>query len=1371
MVAKARVSTGTSGIFSGIDPLRRLEEEREAKLADGTLVNEGSWLDLMRNPSISFRQPKQEESTEVIDTLARGEGMEPISIEEGSGPLQGANVVELINMANQATQEQRMLEDRPTISENYEQLQEGGPSPFLDDSSKEAVTSFTRPSDTFQPINSEEFMTRMDSVVAFVNDGKNLAKQSSTVTGLSYPSEVTVNPRIKGVKTIPVKEATPEEIGQSIRDSYKQKGTTPGSLRSALHSLDAVKSIDLGHKIKRFSYKATPDGRVLDTKEGNKIEGPDVEVSSIVPNNKFLQISSVFAEDYFAGTVNSDASTATETSKSGKPLPKVSKSQSSEVLGRQIIEEYRKSTNQNTEDDIISAEAVAVGDFAKTIYQITHPNLVKRTEGNNKGVETTYQLTPEGQHKLNNQATSVFRRRLIGGYSARPRRDRIVESMDVNKTRGKRKGQRFSKRSNEAVNYFNNVPVVVDKRRLSLFIQTALPFFKSKPELRNYIETYLFTANKNPQDLWKLDALGLGSSKVADIELSIKQTQDINKSRISLGLPAHPVSTLEKEYDKAVLEVLETLKVLVMESDGIRYFNHARQGYSGRIDVTERYFNYQSSKIVRAVIRSPNRYEVRKGSRAEGNLRQLYAMILTDTDVTTLDDVIEVSNNLPITGKEDTKKVTGSEALPMVREMLLNKHSEKLEGWGDRLKAAYNVSPEGMVSNVDNVTNEILKENADANTVFNRPTFPEILPVQLDPEADADLIQAISSQGMDGLLFIEGLIEYSDYAKWKRSDSDRPFYGKFNGHVDGKTSGAAILTLLLGNLNMSYLVGINRKGIETLTDKGDVRDQMQHILYQNLETNPVDSWSEVAGFNELTGGNTNMATVDLVKAVALEVFKNRELHKHTIMTTPYGKEFASFRGDVKKTIESIYQEKSTKGLNSADDMFMDAYERLDASKNLDQTSNVIHENYVKALNEVLSDFMLEYKSITRSFTKLSQAMNTPVSIKSMTGTDLIVSTKSSGGYKESDAPRAYKIAGRNYSIPFYKTIEDMSATPNNINEFTKENEGYSGGDEFSSAVAMLVHGVDADIIVKTASGNSLKRLKQAVGEDPEGLSNSFFLPIFDAAMVDIGSYDTVVRELNRNFDSALNYNPFDQMRKGLEKSFNNYIKSLNETKPDINTAQDAAVDMTSERPDTDLLSDREKAFIVDLVSFNSKLQEKGIDEELKERSIKEEKHRSVLIREMVPAHRSSKFDGLSVLELTHDAEYFTALPLNKTHIKISSKQDHAFEDLKKFLERYNFDVMDGNVNLNYDTSTEVIEPEQLTYDETIARLDVAFLKGFLTRYRNYLFGDKHFSRLHSFANMTEENRKQLRKEIDKNGMPFFTPDGRMRRGSIQYYTR
>ena len=77
---------------------------------------------------------------------------------------------------------------------------------------------------------------------------------------------------------------------------------------------------------------------------------------------------------------------------------------------------------------------------------------------------------------------------------------------------------------------------------------------------------------------------------------------------------------------------------------------------------------------------------------------------------------------------------------------------------------------------------------------------------------------------MDGLLFIEGLIEYSDYAKWKRSDSNRPFYGKFNGHVDGKTSGAAILTLLLGNLNMSYLVGINRKGIETLTDKGDVRD-------------------------------------------------------------------------------------------------------------------------------------------------------------------------------------------------------------------------------------------------------------------------------------------------------------------------------------------------------------------------------------------------------------------------------------------------------------------------------------------------------------------------------------------------------------------
>jgi len=1368
MVAKASTSA-SQGINNSIliDPLVKLMQNSKPRTATGNDVTGKTFQRLMGTPDVSFR------GTEPLDTVAKGDTLPAVEIQEGSGPQTSMTMDELMNRAFPAVTNQQAAEEYAKVDtspENAANILTRNQTEYDNNSDKDSIGSFTRHSDSFTPIVSEGMLKRIDSVVDFVNNPANLAGKSSTVTGLTPPSSISVDPRVKGVKTIPVADAKPEEIAQTVRDNMKVKGNDPGSLRSALYSLNAVKSIDLGHVIKRFTYKGTTDGKVLDPKT-DKIEGPDINVDSLVPGDQFLQIASINAEEYFAGTINSDASTATEKTGSGKLLPQVSKNQSSEALGTKIIEDYRNSTGQSIEKDIVKEEAVAIGDFAKTIYQITHPDLVRRFSGSHKGVQTRFQLTPEGHRKINSPDTSAFRRRMLGGRVSRPRVDRLVNSLDVGKIRGKSKGQLFSKASNEATDYFNNVPVVVDKRRLSLFMQTVIPFLMSRPDSRNYIATYVSAVAFNPELLWKLDILGIGSTKVADIELSIKQQISKNKGRVKKGLPEKPVDDKTHEYDKAVLEVLETVKVLAMESDGIKYFNHARQGYSGRIDVTELYFNYLSNKIVRAMIRSPNVYVVRKGNRAEANLRQMYAMILTETDVTSLDDVIEAYENT--FAAMGVKKVKGSEALPMIRERLLDQHSNLLEGWGERLKLAYNVTPEGMETNVDQVREEILKDNSSASDVFKRPTFPKLPTVELDPVEDLDLIKAIAAKGMDGLLFIEGLMEFSDYAKWKRSSDGKPFYGKFNSHTDGKTSGVAILTHLLGNLDMSYLTGINRKGVSNLTDRGDVRDQLQHLLYENLQSNPVDTWEDLPYIEDVQGGNSKEAYIETLKTIALSVFKDREMHKYSIMKTPYGVEFFTLKADVQKTVDSIYQKAITdRELKNPDgsirvtpeqEMFIDAYERLNNSDLLEPSITVIHSNYMQGLNEILSDFVLEYKSIARSFTKISQAINTPIPIKSMSGTDLMISTKSSGGHEEANAPQKTTIAGKTYTVTHYKTIEDMSATPNQINELTGENEGFSGGKEFSSAVAMLIHGVEADIIAKTASGRSLERLKMAHGESPKGISNSFFLPIFDAALVDIGSYDTVVRELNRNFDSALDYNPFEQMHTSMTTAFNNYIDSLNITVPEVVTSQDAATPLVRKRPSTDLLSDREKAFIVDLVSFNS-LNDKEVlntlqfntDSNMFEKKVKG-------LRETVVSGSDMKFKKESSLVSSHKSEYFLALDsLNDRHAKIRKDQEKAFSKLFNFL--YNGDY-------NFDVSKE--QHRDFIYNSslvTAAELDVNFLKQFLRLYRDYLFGGSSFERLRNFTNMTEENKILLRKEIEKNGYPISDRNGKRVSTSLNYYT-
>ena len=66
------------------------------------------------------------------------------------------------------------------------------------------------------------------------------------------------------------------------------------------------------------------------------------------------------------------------------------------------------------------------------------------------------------------------------------------------------------------------------------------------------------------------------------------------------------------------------------------------------------------------------------------------------------------------------RNIKGSEALPMMRENLLDLFSDKLEGWGDRLKQAYVTDPEAIQAFTDSFSTEVKKENVNVITVADR---------------------------------------------------------------------------------------------------------------------------------------------------------------------------------------------------------------------------------------------------------------------------------------------------------------------------------------------------------------------------------------------------------------------------------------------------------------------------------------------------------------------------------------------------------------------------------------------------------------------------------------------------------------------------
>ncbi len=1324
--------------FSLIDPLLKLEEERNPRTAFGGTIGGRTFYELMSDPTVSFTEDKEEvTATPPIDTIRTGEQMLPVESDTTEAPALDGTVLDIFNSA---VEEQQQREGLPSIYETSQELRDDRPIEYKGDASAAAINSFAEKEKTFTSYAPDRVEERARKVSNFVKDPVNLnPTQASTISGLT--------PKIDG-KTFDTRRQANNDIraiDPKVRaNSFKDldpDGTAKrqGALGAALHSLDAVRSVDLNRSMNVYNKdtgKTSPEAAF-----------------SLVPDDMFLQIAAINAEEYFASTVNSrDIFFDSKNNKDNKP--RVAIEQQNETLGREIIKAYRTATNQSPDTDIVKEEAITVGDFAKNIYQQANPELVERVAGNySKNERAYFQLTSTGNEQLNHSEVSPYRKRLIDKARTRVRKNRIVASVDANKISGNRKGVRFSKASDEALNFLDNVPIVIDRRRFSILLQTALGFITSRPDLNNYLDSYM---RAKDSDRWKLDILGIGSSKITDLEVEYKLTQAKNKIKRYNNEPIVPqleiVEHIRVEYDKAVKEIITDIKSLSVELGDVFYFNHARQGFAGRIQVSDHDLNYQKSKIVRALIRSPNVYLVKEGSRAEANLRQMYAMILADTSATSVNELLLTYDksmgtlNQRINMREialQRRNIKGSEALPMMREKLLDLFSDKLEGWGDRLKQAYTTNPETIQAFTDSFSTEVKKENVNVITVADRTSNTRLPNVQLDFERDAELIDAISGKGMDGLLFVEGLIEFSDYAKWKRNKTGKPFRANFNAHTDGKTSGTAILAQFLGNQDTSFLTGGVRYNNYTLTDRGDIRDKLTYELKKNMNMIPSSELYGGITFKKLSAGVTNRTIPELLDAIANVIFTDRALNKNSMMTIPYGVEFDTLKGKVEESIRKSYSERNNileeKSTRDPDDMFSFAVDLLENSNNFNNAIAALHKVYIDhGVAHVLDPFVLEYKSIMRSFTKLSQAMNTPIPIKTADGTYLVLSRKSSGGVDTETSPIQYQIGNKKYSVSKYLVVEDMTGTKEKINPKTGFNEAFTGDDDFSAGISMLIHGADGSIQALTFSGESLKRLKTAVGEDPDSyVSNAFGLSIFDADIVDVGSYDTVIREANKHFNKLIEYNVGQEITKSLEKYYNNFIESLNYVEDVVNNSQDNNQPL-QKRSSNDLLSDREKAFIVDLLGHNS--------------AYKEDKKTGQVINPLANDPNLSKFKSLSQFEVSAENGYFRR--------KISYKE--SFDDRMKSGIKH--EEMLGEIltiGKRFDVSKD-------NYTKFVDNLDVAFLKNFLKLYSTYLFG-VNFSRLKEFTQETKQRQIKLKSFINKNGYKVYDENGKEISIDLQYF--
>ena len=821
-----------------------------------------------------------------------------------------------------------------------------------------------------------------------------------------------------------------------------------------------------------------------------------------VPNPEYAYVASVVTENTMADLSFDSEPTAAE----GDPVadafgadpekPRIAKprqeephpikqAQASEKLGQSIHLEYQRLKGEKVPSKLPAKEAAVVGQVFKDMWARQNPSYVKKFKDAD-GV-TVLQLTAEGADAI--QAGDQERKRLFPKTKVKPAKTPLPTGKlpgdvgrNVVKNASGRVGKpEFSDVIEDARKNLATVPNVVDRQRGKILLSTILPVLQS----RDHNSWMAEINNFGPSKLQKYAAAK------ADQERRLKENPALNEE------PYIPQQVLNELTNKIAQEV----QAIAQERNGANYLSYGVQAFNGRISPQQTVFDPTTSKAVRFVTRNATPSIAKPGTRIEKNLRQMYAMML----------------------------VKGADAkLPDARDAALVKASPQLEQWGNRLAEALVMT--------DQQYDALSQAIADGKPLQD-PVFQDIPALALDPQQDAELIQAIESKGEDGPHFIDGLIDYAKYSKAKRNN--QPYASYFNAYIDGKTNGIASNGIQMGSLETAEATGVLRDNTDQLLDNGDIRDQLKTVALESVD----DGWDGLSKPEIISDLNT----------VARAVFSHRDFNKATTMTFGYGKEINSFGKDIEETISLLSETDPAIG-EAADATGMS---RADLAKTL-------LNKYASGLQQVLSDDAIQTRALMRGSAALFAATNNLYSIKSYTGMDLNLGRDlpTSREGEESTRYSIYEDGKRSQGSVYSYDTETTSAAARSRTDEEGNVTSTPGEYAYGGSLPGPVQSLDAATVAMSASGKSWDRLKMNSGGNP------YMHTIYDAFKADANGFDVVVEEVNKNWMEAASKWSY------LEESYRSTKKMMKKWREDM-----------AKRDPNSPLSDNEKAYMTWMLSL------------------------------------------------------------------------------------------------------------------------------------------------------------------------------------------
>ncbi len=882
-----------------------------------------------------------------------------------------------------------------------------------------------------------------------------------------------LNNKLQGRK-ITRKKREALEAGE-IEEAFASKDKTTGEFINPNVPLIKDSKINVGAQA--IIYNPEVLGAAVINPETNMMGvDPDLGMIMSLATEAFLHQSMVESQPSLATDADPASTDALEGTSGVVPTAAVrlTKSKGNERLGREVYMEYQrhkaKRSGQPTDSYLQNIDKVTpetftmLGDMSKEIYAQANPDMIIRddAEVGLPGGQVYFEVTPLGAivlDKVSNSYKGLFAQPEVAPAMS-PTFDAQLQyegRMRTRKITTKRGDLKDISVIENAMNNYNSVGFINDPRRETI---------------GNLMSMLALVNNKNPDNTFYGNMMGIGTNKLAELQAERERLLNaanriVDPEQRKAGIEAansyDPIKILQGEREK----FMNIMGAVNKYSGQANYMTYYFQALTGRMAPQQTLYNPASHKIVRQITGSGNVYKwkANQGGQLENTYKEIMAGILFERD-----------------------GIKGAKLSTPERIKLFNEEAAKPDGqyaamvkYGQQLLAAANAFDNKEAKQMF-ISLQNAKTEQEVNTL-KQQIMQKFSIDPLDGGLKANLASKKTGEAIHFADYYMDLAKY-DAATKSTNPQGQQFSTSITVELDGTTHGPATNAALLGITSMAQRSGLLTTQDYTVLDEIDMRDAMGELMDSRVES--------------LAGGlYPEEQIVEYTQILRLAIQDRENFLKKSPMTMGYGQELESLKMHVETTVFNGPQGEAIRQIGAANNI------------NPDTTIEFLHSMLVDSIFTILDPKVVAMGRLMKGNALYSSMTNEVLYFENASGFKSYAAGKQmdpeltkQSSYSFEDGPKS--------EVQFYKSKAEGSAI----------RPGRGPGSWAAGLIQpVAVQSYDGNMIARTGTATSWNNITRS--SKSLGAQNTFVQPIFDAFLVDLGSFSAVRSESNKNWVESI----------------------------------------------------------------------------------------------------------------------------------------------------------------------------------------------------------------------------------------------------------